>query len=124
MSLLPLLLLMGAAASEPQSWLSDSGKLRASYVSAVTPVPLNQIHSWTVHIDTAGGAALDNAQVAFDGGMPAHNHGLATAPAVTALGHGDYRVEGLRFHMQGAWELRITVRYDNMSDRIVIPLNL
>lgn len=124
MSLLPLLLLMGAAAPESPSWVSESGKLRASYASAVTPVPLNQIHAWTVHVETADGAPVENAQVEFDGGMPEHNHGLATAPAVTGLGKGDYLVEGLRFHMQGAWELRITVRYDNSSDRIVIPLNL
>jgi hypothetical protein len=124
MGLLPLLLLLGAAAPESSSWVSESGKLRASYASAVTPVPLNQIHTWTLHVATTGGAPVENAQVEFDGGMPAHNHGLATAPAVTSLGKGDYLVEGLRFHMQGAWELRITVRYDNTSDRIVIPLNL
>lgn len=124
MSLLPLLLLMGAAAPEQSSWASESGKLRASYSSAVTPVPLNQIHTWTLHVETADGVPIENAQVEFDGGMPAHNHGLATAPAVTALGNGDYLVEGLRFHMQGDWELRIMVRYDNTSDRIVIPLTL
>lgn len=124
MSLLPLLLLMGAAAPGEQHWVSDSGNLRASYTSAVTPVPLNQIHTWTLHLETAAGVALDKAQVEFSGGMPAHNHGLATAPVVTALGQGDYRVEGLRFHMQGDWELRISVRHDNKSDRILIPLKL
>ena len=133
MTLLPLLFLMGAAAppespqstsAQQQSWLSDSGKLRACYTSDVIPVPLNKIHTWTLHIETTDGAALEDAQVEFAGGMPAHNHGLATAPVVTSLGKGDYRVEGLRFHMQGAWELRITVHYANMSDRIVIPLML
>jgi hypothetical protein len=124
MSLLPLLFLMGAAAPGQQGWLSDSGNLRASYTSDITPVPLNKIHTWTLHIETADGVAVDDAQVDLAGGMPAHNHGLATAPTVTSLGNGDYRVEGLRFHMQGAWELRITVRHANMSDRIVIPLQL
>jgi hypothetical protein len=125
MTLLPLLLLMGAAEPAQQTWTSDSGALRASYGSSVVPVPLNQIHSWVIHLETNAGVALENAEVSVDGGMPAHNHGLATAPAVTAyLGNGDYRVEGLRFHMQGAWELRITVRHDNTSDKIVIPLNL
>jgi hypothetical protein len=124
MSLLPLLFLMGAAAPETQGWTSESGNLRATYTSDVTPVPLNRIHSWTLHLETVAGAVLEGAQLEFAGGMPAHNHGLATAPVVTSLGAGNYRVEGLRFHMQGAWELRITVRYANMSDRIVIPLDL
>ncbi len=125
MMLLPLLLLMGAAAPESQSWTSDSGNLRASYASAVVPVPLNQIHTWVVHLETSDGAPVENAEVSVDGGMPAHNHGLATAPVVTAyLGNGDYRVDGLRFHMQGAWEMRVTVRQAGTSDRIVIPLNL
>ncbi len=125
MTLLPLLLLMGAAEADPQSWTSDSGNLRASYGSSVTPVPLNRIHTWVLHLETSDGVALEGAQISVDGGMPAHNHGLATAPAVTQyLGNGDYRVDGLRFHMQGAWELRVTVKQANTSDRIVIHLNL
>jgi hypothetical protein len=125
MGLLPLLLLMGAAEPAPQSWPSDSGALRAAYASSVMPVPLNRIHTWVLHLETNDGAPLENAEVSVDGGMPAHNHGLATAPRVTDyLGNGDYRVEGLRFHMQGAWELRVNVKHENTSDRIVIPLNL
>lgn len=123
-TLLPVLLLMGATAP-PQQWESDSGELRASYSSELMPLPLNRMHAWTVHLETRDGSPLENAEVSIDGGMPAHNHGLATMPAVTAyLGNGDYRVEGLRFHMQGAWELRITVRHAGMTDRIVIPLAL
>lgn len=124
--LLPLLLMMGAADETAlQRWISASGALRASYTSTVNPVPLNAIHSWTLHLETSAGAPLENAEVLVSGGMPAHNHGLATAPVVTAyLGNGDYRVEGLRFHMQGAWELRVTVTRNNASDMIVIPLTL
>lgn len=125
MALLPLLLLMGAAAPVAPGWLSESGALRASYTAEVTPVPLNRIHSWTLHLETDAGVPVANAEVSVDGGMPAHNHGLATAPAVTAyLGNGDYRIEGLRFHMQGEWILRLTVRHGGTSDTILIPLVL
>ena len=84
MALLPLLLLMGAADPDQQSWPSESGALHASYTPDVAPVPLNRIHAWTLHLQTSDGAIVENAEVSVDGGMPAHNHGLATAPAVTA----------------------------------------
>jgi hypothetical protein len=123
--LLPLLLLFGAAAPEERVFVSDGGTLRASYTSDVLPLPLNAIHAWTLHLERRDGISLENATVTVDGGMPAHNHGLPTVPAVTAdLGNGDYRVEGLRFHMQGDWVLRVVVDYDGMRDTIRIPLTL
>jgi hypothetical protein len=122
MALLPLLLLMGAAA--PQSWTSTSGKLHASYVSDTLPIPLNRIHTWTLHIETTDGDPIENAQVSVEGGMPAHLHGLPTAPVVSDAGSGDYRIEGLRFHMQGAWELTVNIEQAGASDTIVIPLSL
>jgi hypothetical protein len=57
--------------------------------------------------------------------MPLHNHGLPTDPKMTAeLGGGDYRVEGMRFHMNGDWELTVTVDVDGRRDTVVIPLTL
>jgi hypothetical protein len=124
--LVPLLLLMGAqSAPDGASWLSNSGAYKASYRSAVTPVPLNRMHSWILHLETANGEPLENAEVAVSGGMPAHNHGLPTAPVVTGyLGNGDYQVDGLRFHMQGAWELTVSISHDKARDSILIPLTL
>lgn len=125
MVLLPLMLLMGAAAPDAPGWLSENGTLRATYTPELTPVPLNRIHSWTLHLETSDGAIVENAEVTIEGGMPAHNHGLATAPAVTAyLGNGDYRIEGMRFHMQGEWILRVNVRHERSTETIVIPLTL
>ncbi|MEY4641666.1 MAG: hypothetical protein RLZZ227_1660 [Pseudomonadota bacterium] len=121
-ALLPLLLLMGAAA--PPAWTSASGELRASFSSDTLPIPLNRIHMWTLHIETADGSPLEHAQVTVDGGMPAHRHGLPTAPIVSVVGAGDYRIEGLRFHMQGAWELTVKVEQAGTRDTIVIPLTL
>ena len=124
--LLPLFLLMGAApAPDSQSWSSSSGALKISFNSSVKPVPLNEIHSWTLHVTTSSGAPVENAKVSVSGGMPLHNHGLPTAPVVTAyLGNGDYRVEGIRFHMQGDWEMQVTITQNNASETILIPLTL
>jgi hypothetical protein len=124
--LLPLLFLMGAAdMPQPMQWQSEHGLYRVSYTSEENPVPLNRIHSWILHLETAEGAPVDDALLTLNGGMPAHNHGLATAPVVSgSIGNGDYRVEGLRFHMQGAWEMRLEIRVGETTDNVVIPLSI
>lgn len=48
--------------------------------------------------------------VAVDATMPAHRHGMNYRPSLHPLGDGRWRVEGLLFHMSGAWELRLDLR--------------
>ena len=40
------------------------------------------------------------------------------------LGDGDYLVEGVKFHMAGAWELRVQVTDSEGSDGVAIELSL
>lgn len=81
--------------------------------SQVTPVPLNQMHSWVISLHNATGSAIENATITIDGGMPQHDHGLATKPQVTDyLGDGNYLIEGIRFHMPGAWLMQIQIEYN------------
>jgi hypothetical protein len=118
--LLPL-----ASFAEGDSWLTRSGYYRVSYQSELQPVAINRIHTWIFHIATAEGAPVDDAEITVTGGMPLHNHGLPTAPRMTAdLGNGDYRVEGMRFHMNGDWELLVTVDVAGRRDTVIIPLTL
>ena len=35
--------------------LSTHGTYKIGYVSRRDPIPLNQIHSWTIHVETASG---------------------------------------------------------------------
>jgi hypothetical protein len=50
---------------------------------------------------------------------------LPTRPRVTSeLGDGDYRLDGMRFHMHGYWEIEVTVVTGQGSTVIVIPLQL
>jgi hypothetical protein len=126
--LAPVLLLMGAATenTSEQSWPSESGNIKLSFSSAVEPLPLNQIHEWILHLETPAGMPVENAMVRITGGMPAHNHGLPTDPVVTQyLGNGDYRVEGVRFHMQGDWVLKVAITAgNNPQDTVLIALTL
>lgn len=127
--LLVALLLMAAAAGieagESATYMSRTGALRVSYTSKLQPIAINRIHSWIVHIESADGNAVANATIAIDGGMPQHDHGLATAPEVTRyLGDGDYLVEGLRFHMNGEWEVTLAIDTVETRDTVIIPLTL
>ncbi len=127
--LAPLLLLMGADSenADATTWLSKSGNIQLTIHSEVEPLPLNRIHGWTLHIENLDGTPVEDAGVRVTGGMPAHNHGLPTEPVVTEyLGNGDYRVEGVRFHMQGDWvvEVFITGSKDDFDDTVLVPLSL
>lgn len=105
--------------------LSETGLYQATIVPAVEPVPVNQIHTWTLHAETAAGEPLTAATITIDGDMPQHGHGMPTRPVVTQnLGHGDYLVEGMKFQMGGWWVIDFTITDGQNSDRVSFNLML
>lgn len=105
--------------------LSDDGLFQVSWSSDPAKVPLNQIHTWTLHIETPDGQPVENATVLVEGGMPQHGHGLPTNPQVTEyLGNGDYLVEGMRFQMTGFWEVRFIINSGEQSDSITFNVDI
>ena len=114
-----------AYAAEPEAWESERGLFRVRFESSIEPIVINRIHEWIVTVESATGAAIDDAAIVITGGMPEHDHGLPTAPRVTAyLGDGRYRVQGLRFHMTGAWLIEMTIDAAGRSDTVAISLAL
>jgi len=114
---------VNVAADEPVD--SDKGYYAVYYTSDVDPIEINRIHAWTLHVETVNGIPVEDAEISVDGGMPAHNHGLPTQPRVTEnLGDGDYRVEGLRFHMGGAWQVTFTIESGGEADTVTFDLAL
>jgi hypothetical protein len=104
---------------------SDSGLFNVSWNADSGQPPLNQIHTWTLHVETADGQPVEGAIILVDGGMPQHGHGLPTSPQVTAdLGGGDYRVEGMKFQMLGFWEVKFDITANGQSDSITFNLVL
>ena len=124
------LVLFGASAAqtEPPSgpvFTSKDATFHVTYLSRLEPIPINRIHSWVLHVETADGETVADAEISVTGGMPAHDHGLPTSPRVTQyLGSGDYLIEGLRFHMNGYWEVELEIATDSASDTVIIPLEL
>jgi hypothetical protein len=111
---------MDLATSQP----STQGLFIVSYQSELDPVTINQLHTWTVHVESADGQAVDGATVTVDGGMPEHNHGMPTQPIVTAIGGGDYRAEGMKFQMPGWWTVTVTVDAAGQQDSSTFNLLL
>ena len=118
------LLVLAVPDAHADDWVSSRGVYAVSYESSLQPIRINQIHAWTLHISRDGKPVL-NAKLSVDGGMPLHNHGMPTRPRITEeLGEGDYRLEGMRFHMQGAWEVSIEITADGKTDTVIIKLSL
>lgn len=105
--------------------LSEQGVYRATIVPESQPIPVNRMHTWVLHLETADGRPLADAEIKVDGDMPQHGHGLPTRPQVTQnLGGGDYRVEGLKFQMGGWWVMDFDISADGASDRVSFNLLL
>lgn len=104
---------------------SDNGLFRATITPSVDPVPVNQIHTWTLHVETADGQPVPGAKITLDGRMPQHSHGLPTKPEVTRdLGNGDYLVEGMKFQMSGWWVVSFQITANGQSDSVTFNLML
>lgn len=104
---------------------SIADSLVISYTTLDGPPQINVMQSWILHIETEDGDGVEGATITVDGGMPEHNHGLPTKPRVTEeLGGGDYKLDGLRFHMSGYWEIEVTVTTDSGVSTVMLPLQL
>jgi hypothetical protein len=98
---------------------STAGELVGSVIPTPLPPPVGQMHTWTLHLETADGDPVEDATITVDGDMPAHGHGLPTQPRVTTyLGEGDYLVEGMQFQMGGEWFVEFAITAPGISDTL------
>ena len=99
--------------------LSDKGLFEVSYTASTGSVPVNQMHQWTLHVQSPDGKPVEDATIKVDGDMPQHGHGLPTQPRVTKnLGHGDYLVDGMKFQMGGWWVMDFSVTTSGQTDAV------
>lgn len=61
---------------------------------------------------------LTNAKVFIKGGMPAHQHGLPTAPQIKwSEDKKAYIIKGLKFSMPGEWVLKFLITDDSVNTK-------
>jgi hypothetical protein len=105
---------------------SKRGNFVVDVESRLNPVPTGVTHEWVVTVMDVKRGRVSGCSVRFDGEMPAHGHGLPTAPRVTQeLEPGSYLVEGVRFSMPGHWRLAVALeRCAGHQDTAVFDLQL
>ena len=104
---------------------SFADSLIVTYTTPDGDPAINRMHSWILHIENEDGLEIEGAIIEVEGGMPEHDHGLPTRPRITEeLGGGDYRLEGMRFHMSGYWEVIVSITTDTGNFEVTIPLQL
>ena len=105
---------------------TDLGRYRVAWSSALQPLAINRMHAWVIHIASADGDPVEGAILEVSGGMPLPRsrapHG--TADATADLGEGNYRVDGMKFHMSGAWEVVIDIEAAAGADSLTLLLEL
>jgi hypothetical protein len=98
---------------------SAAGTYRVALVPPAQAPAINQMHSWTVKLATAGGTPVHGARFTVDGGMPQHGHGLPTQPRVTReLVDGTYQLDGMKFSMTGWWEVKLAIHGPQGADTV------
>ena len=106
------------------SGVTDQG-FKIEIYSELSPLSINTIYSWHIRVLDRDGEIIELEELNVFGGMPEHDHGLPTQPQVTKrLDNGDYLLEGVRFHMQGLWELQIEFQYAGVDDTTIIDFDL
>ena len=90
--------------------MSAGGHYRGTIRPQGDSIPKGKLHSWTLHVESPDGSPVEVQQVAVNGGMPQHGHGLPTKPRATRrTPDGDVIVDGMKFNMGGWWVVTFKV---------------
>ena len=123
-SLIALMTVIAAGCAVPPSLdlsLTQATAEKRFVVTLQPPTPsatLNQIHSWQIQLSSPDGMPISHAQIAVDGSMPQHGHGLPTRPQVTPMqDEGRYLLEGMKFSMPGWWQIELAIQSPEATDK-------
>jgi hypothetical protein len=104
---------------------SHNRAYRASLLIPPAPIELDRPLTWTVEIRTADNAPVESASLALESWMPNETQApVAQARAIAALGHGAYRIEGLRLNARGWWNLKLRISAAGVTDSLAFNMIL
>jgi hypothetical protein len=100
---------------------SAAKRYRVSFDTPSHGWPLNEPFSLPLQLSSRNGPGLPNdLSIDVDASMPAHRHGAALVPLVRRTGPQQFRVDGLLFHMSGAWRIKLTLTSGSLVDEVVL----
>jgi hypothetical protein len=113
-----------AGAADGWRWAEgEAGHVLLGWRPVAGALVRNEPASLDVVLRDVAGPAVE-VRLVVRGWMPDHAHGLVSAPVVTPLGAGAYRVDGLLLHMRGRWQLLFDVSLGGSVDVVCFDLEL
>ena len=124
-SLMLIALTLASCAAPPPTWsvegeelLSNDGAWRIRWRTEPAEIPLNAPFTIEAQaLPTDGTRPSSDIALAVDAAMPHHRHGMNRLPRMVPLGEGQFRAEGMLFHMEGRWELYFDITDGPMTER-------
>jgi hypothetical protein len=87
------------------------------------PERINHLHGFDLVLTTTDAEPVTGASIVLTGERRFAPNPLPTLPQVRAApGPGNYRVEGLRFHMAGEWHLVFAIEFAQIHDRAALDV--
>lgn len=115
MTLWALLVLgCGEARTEATEATTDGGSFEVAWASDPDPVPFNEPFGLTLSL-TALEGSLDGVDLGVAASMPDHGHAMTVAPVVEGEAAA-WTADGLLFHMEGWWQIDVTVQRDGTGE--------
>lgn len=95
-------------------------------IRSAEPIPLNEIFSleFKVFDGAVPSKLIQNVRITVGTWMPAHQHGGSLDPQIRYSEAGSGRIEGLLFHMEGLWQLRIGVMANGLMERVIFDVEM
>jgi len=104
---------------------TDGGTWRVVVEVPGGSIPMSEEFDLTfmVHDAEDESAMATEAEITVTADMPDHGHGMNQEPVVTAHGDGTFTASGMLFHMEGAWDIPVTVTDAGASELARLTLN-
>lgn len=118
---------IAAAKAGDKAWnmqkTSKSGDIAIDFACTRSPF-VGDFQSCHIQLTQKGKGKFAD-EIAIDGGMQAHGHGLPTVPKLSPSAKaGFYDLEGLKYSMPGAWIVGFKVNIDGVTEQIVFDFTI